>query len=73
MMAVSMFGASMILLSRIIAKRWPTFSVVTWPKRCAPAPLRRNSTTGRLFCGSKPWAAWVSMAPSTETRFFTTR
>ena len=39
-------GAEITLLSSTMAKRWPTFSVVTWPKRWAPGPLRRNSTTG---------------------------
>ena len=45
-MAVLMRGADRILPSSTMANSLPTFSLVVWPKRWVPTPLKWKLTTG---------------------------
>ena len=68
MIGVWMTGAEITSLSSTIASGRPTFSVVAWPKRCAPRMLKRKLTIGSFVRLSKAGCASVRSPPSTMTR-----
>ena len=70
-MAPSIVGAEMILLSRMMAKRLPMFSVVNSPTRWPPWLLKRSVMSGRPFW-SYDWLASVSIWPLANDSRLTT-